>query len=67
MRKFSLLLISTFALTVSIPDSAFSDDYDCGWVNYCPGKEEEPQCPERMIMSLGLGCMSCVPDSSIPE
>ncbi len=64
MRKFSLLLISTFALAVSIPNSASSGelvkDNDCGWVSYCPGQEEEPLCPEGTIMADGLSGMRCV-------
>ncbi len=74
MRTFSLLLISTFALAVSIPNSASSGelvkDNDCGWVSYCPGQEEEPQCPEGMKMGMIGGALGgefgCVPDSSTP-
>ena len=67
MRKFSLLLISTFALAVSIPISASSleivKDNDCGWVNYCPGKGEnyKSPCPEGTAMAGGLSGISCVP------
>ena len=58
MRKFSLLLISTFALAVSIPNSASSGelvkDNDCGLVIYSPGYEE-PKCPRgETFQPVGL-------------